>query len=265
MGAQSTSSLGESAWLPIEQCFHVLSWSPRSNLSHVRSFVSRASRAGGFLQSAIFGTSGMRLVSDGLTFNPPPPRATGSVATMMGVRSFHFRGHRLTQVRSFASAAAAACQTVVAQTFCLCAAQLTSCLCPAACDGRYNDVQHTIVRCIRECPDLDCGGRWIVPSAQSWLACVSGSWKGEDNPGMSVDGQTTFAWSQLLAQSTVCFHTLLLGRRLRFGRSISIRRRLRRRLRFGRGLRVRLRFWFSLGRSVRCRRICGLRRCLQCL
>jgi len=44
------------------------------------------------LQSAIFGTSGMRLVSDGLTFNPPPPRATGSAATMMGVRSFHFRG-----------------------------------------------------------------------------------------------------------------------------------------------------------------------------
>lgn len=53
--------------------------------------------AGGFLQSAIFGTSGMRLVSDGLTFLPPPPHATGSKATMMGVRSFHFRGHRLSQ------------------------------------------------------------------------------------------------------------------------------------------------------------------------
>ena len=53
--------------------------------------------AGGFLQSAIFGTSGMRLVSDGLTFNPPPPRATGSSATMLGVSSFHFRGHRLSQ------------------------------------------------------------------------------------------------------------------------------------------------------------------------
>jgi len=32
--------------------------------------------AGGFLQSAIFGTSGLRLHSDHLTFNPPPPRAT---------------------------------------------------------------------------------------------------------------------------------------------------------------------------------------------
>ena len=55
-------------------------------------FVGCVQGAGGFLQSAIFGTSGMRLVSDGLTFNPPPPRATGSAATMMGVRSFHFRG-----------------------------------------------------------------------------------------------------------------------------------------------------------------------------
>ena len=55
------------------------------------------STAGGFLQSAIFGTSGMRLVSDGLTFNPPPPRATGSTATLMGVTSFHFRGHRMSQ------------------------------------------------------------------------------------------------------------------------------------------------------------------------
>ena len=48
---------------------------------------------------AIFGTSGMRLVSDGLTFNPPPPRATGSAATMMGVISFHFRGHRYVTIR----------------------------------------------------------------------------------------------------------------------------------------------------------------------
>ena len=53
--------------------------------------------AGGFLQSAIFGASGMRLVSDGLTFNPPPPRASGSSATMLGMSSFHFRGHRLSQ------------------------------------------------------------------------------------------------------------------------------------------------------------------------
>lgn len=60
-------------------------------------FILYVSRAGGFLQSAIFGTSGMRLVADGLTFNPPPPRATGSTATMMGVQSFHFRGHRLSQ------------------------------------------------------------------------------------------------------------------------------------------------------------------------
>lgn len=53
--------------------------------------------AGGFLQSAIFGTSGMRLVTDGLTFLPPPPTATGSAATRLGVRSFHFRGNRLAQ------------------------------------------------------------------------------------------------------------------------------------------------------------------------
>ena len=56
-----------------------------------------AQGAGGFLQSAIFGTSGMRLHANELSFNPPPPRATGSLATMLGVRSFHFRGHRLSQ------------------------------------------------------------------------------------------------------------------------------------------------------------------------
>lgn len=53
--------------------------------------------AGGFLQSAIFGTSGLRLHSNHLSFNPPPPAASGSNATMLGVRSFHFRGHRLSQ------------------------------------------------------------------------------------------------------------------------------------------------------------------------
>ena len=51
------------------------------------------------IAQAIFGTSGMRLVSDGLTFNPPPPRATGSAATLMGVTSFHFRGHRYVAFR----------------------------------------------------------------------------------------------------------------------------------------------------------------------
>lgn len=42
--------------------------------------------AGGFLQSALFGSSGMRLTQGGLTFNPPPPSASGGAATMMGIR-----------------------------------------------------------------------------------------------------------------------------------------------------------------------------------
>ena len=79
-------------YAPVHPPFNVWTESPDGG-----GTVNFITGAGGFLQSAIFGTSGMRLVSDGLTFNPPPPRATGSSATMMGVSSFHFRGHRLSQ------------------------------------------------------------------------------------------------------------------------------------------------------------------------
>ena len=54
--------------------------------------------AGGFLQSVVFGTSGMRLKTDRLTFNPPPPSATGGAATSMSMLGFHFRGSTLNQV-----------------------------------------------------------------------------------------------------------------------------------------------------------------------
>lgn len=54
--------------------------------------------AGGFLQSVVFGTSGMRLETDRLTFNPPPPSATGGAATSMSLLGFHFRGSTLNQV-----------------------------------------------------------------------------------------------------------------------------------------------------------------------
>lgn len=53
--------------------------------------------AGGFLQSLVFGTSGMRITKDGLTFNPPPPSATGTNATSFTLHSLHYLGSRLRQ------------------------------------------------------------------------------------------------------------------------------------------------------------------------
>jgi len=56
--------------------------------------------AGGFLQSTVFGTSGLRIASSlagGLTFSPPPPMATGTAATRISLGSFYFRGSRLRQ------------------------------------------------------------------------------------------------------------------------------------------------------------------------
>lgn len=53
--------------------------------------------AGGFLQSVIFGTSGMRITHGALTFNPPPPSATGTSAVKLTVHSFHYLGNRLRQ------------------------------------------------------------------------------------------------------------------------------------------------------------------------
>ena len=53
--------------------------------------------AGGFLQSLVFGTSGMRIGKDQLTFTPPPPSATGTKASGLVLHSFHFRGSRLRQ------------------------------------------------------------------------------------------------------------------------------------------------------------------------
>jgi len=53
--------------------------------------------AGGFLQSLVFGTSGMRIKKDGLYFAPPPPAATGTPATKVILHSFHYLGWRLRQ------------------------------------------------------------------------------------------------------------------------------------------------------------------------
>jgi trehalose/maltose hydrolase-like predicted phosphorylase len=53
--------------------------------------------AGGFLQSVVFGTSGLRVHRDRLTFDPPPPSATGTAATRMIVHSLHYLGARLRQ------------------------------------------------------------------------------------------------------------------------------------------------------------------------
>jgi len=53
--------------------------------------------AGGFLQSLIYGTSGMRIKRDGLYFNPPPPSATGTRAHKLTLHSFHYLGWRLRQ------------------------------------------------------------------------------------------------------------------------------------------------------------------------
>ena len=49
------------------------------------------------MQSLIFGTSGMRVVKGMLTFNPPPPSATGTNASRLTVHSFHYLGSRLRQ------------------------------------------------------------------------------------------------------------------------------------------------------------------------
>ena len=72
----------------------------------------------GFIQSVLFGMSGLRIKSDGLYFTPPPPNASGYVtalsrsleiiysdlfnrnrtnATAFGLKSIHFRGRRLSQ------------------------------------------------------------------------------------------------------------------------------------------------------------------------
>jgi hypothetical protein len=55
--------------------------------------------AGGFLQSALFGSLGMRIKGLGeLTYDPPPPSSTGVRGVVsMGVDSLHFCGWRLSQ------------------------------------------------------------------------------------------------------------------------------------------------------------------------
>jgi len=52
--------------------------------------------AGGFLQSALFGSSGMRLTNRSLTFNPPPPSASGGAATSTAIR-VSYRGSVLSR------------------------------------------------------------------------------------------------------------------------------------------------------------------------
>ena len=53
--------------------------------------------AGGFLQSLVFGTSGMRLHANQLSFNPPPPSATGGTATKISLVNFNYFGSKLKQ------------------------------------------------------------------------------------------------------------------------------------------------------------------------
>eukprot|EP00039_Didymoeca_costata_P001279 m.51219 g.51219 ORF g.51219 m.51219 type:complete len:846 (+) comp10717_c0_seq2:16-2553(+) len=53
--------------------------------------------AGGFLQSLVFGTSGMRLNVGQLDFNPPPPSATGSNATKISLKGFNYLGFKINQ------------------------------------------------------------------------------------------------------------------------------------------------------------------------
>lgn len=74
-------------------------WSENPPVSNQHSIGSSnfITGAGGFLQSLIFGTSGMRIKHDGLWFNPPPPSATGTRATQLAIHSFHYLGSRLRQ------------------------------------------------------------------------------------------------------------------------------------------------------------------------
>merc|ERR1711972_1266316 len=53
--------------------------------------------AGGFLQSIIFGASGMRICKDHLYFDPVPPSATGTNAFQIILHSFQYLGSRLRQ------------------------------------------------------------------------------------------------------------------------------------------------------------------------
>jgi trehalose/maltose hydrolase-like predicted phosphorylase len=53
--------------------------------------------AGAFLNSVVFGTSGMRIEKERLLFDPPPPSATGTNATRLVVHSLHYLGARLRQ------------------------------------------------------------------------------------------------------------------------------------------------------------------------
>mmetsp|Transcript_113316 Transcript_113316/g.225683 ORF Transcript_113316/g.225683 Transcript_113316/m.225683 type:complete len:1175 (-) Transcript_113316:84-3608(-) len=51
--------------------------------------------AGGFLQSLIFGISGLRVRRDRLEFKAAPPAAIGSTAAHISIHSFHYRSSRL--------------------------------------------------------------------------------------------------------------------------------------------------------------------------
>ena len=53
--------------------------------------------AGGFLQSLVFGASGMRISKEALFFSPPAPHACDANVTQFRLHSFHYRGCRLRQ------------------------------------------------------------------------------------------------------------------------------------------------------------------------
>jgi len=72
-------------------------WTEYPRTNPLPGAVNFITGAGGFLQSVVFGTSGMRIQTDGLHFDPPPPSATGTGATRFIVHAFHYLGAELRQ------------------------------------------------------------------------------------------------------------------------------------------------------------------------
>lgn len=72
-------------------------WTEYPSTFEQQGAVNFITGAGGFLQSVIFGTCGMRITGDALTFDPPPPSASGTAATGFAIHSLHYLDSRLRQ------------------------------------------------------------------------------------------------------------------------------------------------------------------------